>query len=147
MNTLLFLSAVVLAQSPPTGEAQAKLMLEQVNRIRKENQVPEMKSSGKLATIALNQAQSMATTGTLTHFDAEGRSIGDRARLVGYKFSLVGENIALGPTTVESVMTAWLKSPGHRKNILEKGFREFGSASVVDSQGQVYWVQVFGTPK
>lgn len=147
MNTLLFLSAAVLAQSPPTGEAQAKLMLEQVNRIRKENQVPEMKSSGKLATIALNQAQSMATTGNLTHFDAEGRSIGDRARLVGYKFSLVGENIALGPTTVESVMTAWLKSPGHRKNILEKGFREFGSASVADSQGQVFWVQVFGTPK
>jgi len=53
------------------------------------------------------------------------------ARIVrqGYPPILVGENLAWGElaeSTPANVVALWLKSPGHRANMLEAGYREIG---------------------
>lgn len=53
-----------------------------------------------------------------------------------------GENVAYGYPTAETVMDAWLNSPGHRNNI-EGDFTHIGIASIKNSQGVYYYTQLF----
>ena len=57
----------------------------------------------------------------------------------------MGENIAEGQKTVDQVMDSWMKSPGHRANILAE-FTEMGAARVEDDEGDNYWCVNFGIP-
>ncbi len=52
------------------------------------------------------------------HDSLDGRSFADRMRAAGYR-EPGGENIAFGQRSAAEVMTAWLDSPGHRRNILD----------------------------
>ena len=55
-----------------------------------------------------------------------------------------GENVAYGFGTGKAVVKAWIKSPGHRENILRPQFESMGIAAV--RRNGVWWVaQVFGT--
>ena len=47
-----------------------------------------------------------------------------------------GENIATGYTSEREVVDAWIKSPGHCKNIMNKAYKEMGVARVGN-----YWTQ------
>lgn len=54
-----------------------------------------------------------------------------------------GENIAYGYRSVAVVMTGWMDSEGHRKNILNDQFQSIGVA-VATHNGKIYWVQSYG---
>ena len=54
--------------------------------------------------------------------------------------------MAAGHPTAESVVTAWLNSPGHRRNIENKNYDEIGlGLGQTDEGDRNYWCQVFGT--
>ncbi len=55
----------------------------------------------------------------------------------------VGENIAQGYLTSESVVAGWMNSPGHRANILKPEFTEIGISYDATTHS---WVQIFYTP-
>ena len=57
---------------------------------------------------------------------------------------MLGENIAFGANTSQSVMTMWMNSDGHRGNILDSRYGGIG-VGVVKYNGAYYWVQCFGT--
>ncbi|MBP9760108.1 MAG: hypothetical protein KBD24_01940, partial [Candidatus Pacebacteria bacterium] len=63
----------------------------------------------------------------------------------------VGENLALGDfTSNKGVVDAWMKSPGHRANILASKFTEIGIATGKGMhKGRNVWlvVQAFGLPR
>lgn len=59
-------------------------------------------------------------------------------------FSYVAENIAYGQKTPDSVMKTWLRSPGHRSNILNNKFTEIGCGMSLSENGRVYWCVCFG---
>lgn len=65
-------------------------------------------------------------------------------------FRRLGENIALGDFTSSQMMVnSWMKSPGHRTNILRNDFTETGIAvgkGVFNGREQWIGVQVFGRP-
>ncbi|QDP96431.1 CAP domain-containing protein [Microlunatus elymi] len=56
----------------------------------------------------------------------------------------VGENIAVGYPTPAAVTKAWMKSPGHRENILRKQYRRYGLGAYKDSHGRWWVSHVFG---
>lgn len=60
---------------------------------------------------------------TFRSFD---RTLVSRIEKTGYKYSAAGENVAMGQSTAQRVMTAWLNSEGHRRNIESKDFDEIG---------------------
>ena len=71
----------------------------------------------------------------------------DRLANVGYSdWERIGENIAAGDPTPESVVGGWMSSPGHRANMLKPEYQEIGVGVLKgDGRYRIYWVQVFGT--
>ena len=62
----------------------------------------------------------------------------------GTRWRAAAENVAWGQQTPAAVMTDWMKSSGHRTNILNCSYTEIG-VGVATSNGP-YWTQDFGTP-
>lgn len=60
---------------------------------------------------------------------------------VGYRYDMVGENIAGNMKSGKMAFDGLMKSPGHRANILRKEFTELG----IGICGHT-WVQHFGRP-
>lgn len=66
--------------------------------------------------------------------------------------SFAGENIGWGSGSlgsVRSIFTAWIRSPGHRGNILGRDFRDLGvglrMGNLEGASGAHVWIQQFGT--
>jgi len=99
-----------------------------------------------LSRAALAHAADMAQYSHFSHEGRDGSSPADRITRAGYNWKSVGENIAAGQTTPESVVEGWLKSPHHCENVMGPQFREMGIAFYVNraSQAGIYWVQLFG---
>jgi uncharacterized protein YkwD len=67
----------------------------------------------------------------------------DMKDLLSLGFSLVGENIAYGQKSPNDVMQSWLKSYGHRSNILNSKFEEIGCGMSISQNGKLYWCVCF----
>jgi len=68
-----------------------------------------------------------------------------RAERAGYSgWMALGENVAYGYGSVESVMAGWMNSSGHRANILNANFTHVGLGRATAANGTLYWTQVFG---
>lgn len=110
---------------------------------------PPVRLSGTLAEVALGHASDMALHDYFEHQDLSGHSPADRVRAIGYRETLVGENIAYGPQSAEEVVQGWLDSPGHCENIMDPRFSEMGLAFAAGqaSRRGLYWVQVLAAPR
>jgi uncharacterized protein YkwD len=110
---------------------------------------PPVKLSGTLAEVALGHASDMALHDYFEHQDLSGRSPADRVRAIGYRETLVGENIAYGPQSADEVVQGWLDSPGHCENIMDPRFSEMGLAFAAGqaSRRGLYWVQLLAAPR
>ena len=73
------------------------------------------------------------------HLGTDGSRVGDRTSQAGYSWRAVGENIARGQRSVREVVSDWIASPSHCRNLMDPRFAEMGASE----QGQ-YWTQVFG---
>ena len=56
----------------------------------------------------------------------------------------VGENVAMGFTSPQGVLDAWMDSTGHRENILNGSFTMLGVGAKQSEDGTWYLAQVFG---
>ena len=87
----------------------------------------------------------MAYYGYMAHDDPAppvARTWFQRVQACGYAGFGAGENIAYGYTTPQSVMNAWLNSPGHKANIENPSYRVIG---VGVAGSTIFWSQDFGT--
>lgn len=100
----------------------------------------------KLKQAALVHTIDMAENNFFSHTGSDGLNAGMRISAQGYRAWSWGENIAAGFSAVESVMSAWLESPGHCKNIMNPAFKDLGTARVQISTSDfaIYWTQEFG---
>ena len=86
----------------------------------------------------------MARRRYFSHTTPDGITFAQRIRAQGYTGSRIGENIAAGYPTASAVMTAWMKSPGHRANILNCRYTVIGVGSAIGGPYGYYWTQDFG---
>ena len=65
--------------------------------------------------------------------------------LVRGQNTTLGENVAIGQASPKKVMTDWMNSPGHRKNILNPQYKELGVGYCyrADSKAKHHWAQIF----
>jgi len=111
---------------------------------------PPLASSSRLDSAAAGQAQDMATYQYFDHRDHRGRLPMERTHDVGYHGSVIGENIAYGPSSPQEVVAGWLASPEHCENMLDARFTEMGLAFVAghgERRPALYWVQELGVPQ
>lgn len=97
---------------------------------------------------SIDMAQNMVNQNPpLSHYGTDGTDPIVRANQAGYASTFIGENIAAGQSSALEVFQAWMKSPGHRVNILNADLREMG-ISLYHASGapySTYWTQDFGT--
>jgi uncharacterized protein YkwD len=142
------LAAAALLVSAGSGEPldpAIAALLAAHNRERKQEGRGLINLSAKLSGSAAIHALDMAKHHKLEHSGSDGSTVFERVKRKCYAFVRVGENIARGQKTVEDVMSSWMKSPGHRANILSD-FTEFGAARADDDERITYWCVNFGIP-
>ncbi|KAB1984249.1 CAP domain-containing protein [Streptomyces triticiradicis] len=100
--------------------------------------------NAKLSQAAQAHSADMASHNTMSHTGSDGSDPGQRITRAGYLWSTYGENVAYGYSTPEQVMAGWMASAGHKRNILDCGFKEIG---VGVAQPGNYWTQDFGTAR
>ena len=118
------------------------------NQKRRKRGLDPLTGDDLLHKAAQGHADEMDAMGRyLGHDSADGRDPGDRIDEVNYDWRTYRENVASGQKTAKEVVKAWMKSPGHRKNILSDDISEIGIGFAVDDQsGSAYWVQKFADP-
>ncbi len=104
--------------------------------------------SRALSAAALAHSRDMAERGFLSHRGSHGSTPGERVTRAGYRWRLVGENIASGVGSADRAVEGWLASPHHCANIMTAGFRRLGVAFAVNpaSREDIYWTEDFAAP-
>lgn len=107
---------------------------------------PPLRLNDTLQSVASAHAAEMARYSYFSHTGRNGSTVDGRATQAGYPWRNIGENIAAGQTTADTVVRGWINSPGHCANIMSPAYSEMGAAFVVNQQSSagIYWAQVFG---
>jgi len=134
-----------------TFTAEEMGLLELTNRERARHKhrhlhLQPLKMNKILTDVARSQSISMASHHHLSH-TVKGKSFAFRIKEAGYPIAKAGENVARSRHSLAHVMGMWMKSPGHRKNILNPRFMEVGFGIATTPNGDRYFTQVFGTQK
>ena len=143
---------------PGPGETFAEQMLYAVNQARATQQncggeimpaVPALTWDLDLQDAAYSHSSDMANNNFMSHTGSDGSSPQDRIEATGYSWSTWAENVAAGQKDIDAVMTSWMNSPGHCKNIMNGSVTEMGASFVenADTQYGIYWTQVFAKPR
>lgn len=106
-----------------------------------------LRTDAKLAKVAAAHSADMARKDYFNHNSRNGDTPFDRMRAAGYAYASAGENIAAGYRSPASVVKAWLKSPGHCRNIMRRSFTELGVGYATGGLYGSYWTQDFGRPR
>lgn len=123
-------------------------MLDKINSIRKQHGLSKLEMDYKLAFEARRHAEEMCRRNFFAHIDPIRGNPHVRAFRANFSGSMVGENIAGGQTTIESLFKSWMASKGHRANILNPKFNRVGVGFVLcdnpRSNFPSYYVNLFG---
>jgi uncharacterized protein YkwD len=134
------------AAEPPGPRASSNASLIRAHNARRAKAgLPPLFENSQLDTAAEGHARDMAERRKMSHRGGDGSSPFDRIDRQGYRYRSAGENVAAGFDDVDSVMDGWMKSPGHRRNILGR-FTEIGVGRAIAKDGASYWSVSFGTP-
>lgn len=126
-------------EGPSASEAQ---VLRIVNDERADAGCAPVRSDAELRDLARAHSADMEARDYFDHNTPEGVTPWTRAERAGV-VGLGAENIARGQKSAESVMRAWMNSPGHRANILDCTLTRLGVGVEEGGQGP-WWTQEFG---
>ncbi|MGA8743215.1 MAG: CAP domain-containing protein [Terracidiphilus sp.] len=135
---LLILAAQISAhgQNDPALQPEAEQLLALANHARAEAGVPPLHWDGALAEAARKHTLRMTAEGPIAHRYGGELSLTERAAAAGAHFDLIEENVAIGPTPA-AIHEEWMKSIGHRQNMLNPAVDRVGFA-LVASRGVLY---------
>lgn len=134
MDMLSLILAAAVAAGTPTpapepcsvltpGESQ---VVAETNAARSQSGQPTLEVDCRLMASARRHARQMARQMSMQH-----------------SREAVAENVASGQPTAREAVVVWLRSPGHRANILNPRHRRIGVAGFIGPDGRAYWVQQF----
>jgi uncharacterized protein YkwD len=104
------------------------------NRVRIRNDRPRLCIQQQLLRAARKHSADMMRKDYFSHRSRDGSTLSQRVRREGYtprgmSVYRIGENIGWGSGSLGSprkIHRAWMRSDGHRKNIMNRGFRQVG---------------------
>jgi len=117
------------------------------NQQREANGMPALTWANELWCASRRHSNDMATNNCFSHYGClDNSSPWQRISDCGYQMTTGGENVAGGFSTPASVVQGWMGSDGHRANILNPNFREFGVGYAYNQNSTYghYWTQDFG---
>jgi len=137
-----FVAAPIQAFSEDGGERSIQPAAEQLfalaNQTRAQAAAGRLQWDPALAAAALKHCRRMAAEGPIAHRYGGEADVAGRAGQAGAHFDLIEENVAVGPSAAV-IHDQWMRSPGHRSNLLSLEVDRVGVA-VVESRGELYAV-------
>jgi uncharacterized protein YkwD len=143
----LVVAALGGAASPLRAERRssatfdARQIVALTNESRRQAGLPPVAVDERLVAAARAKLFDMLKQDYFAHRTPDGRQPWAFMQAAGYRFQMAAENLAKGYHDEPELQQAWMKSRGHRANILNPHFTEIG---VADANGIV--VVMFGRP-
>jgi uncharacterized protein YkwD len=112
----------------------------QISAYRRAHGLSAVRADSRLNAAALQQAQAMASSGSISHSAAGSFS----SRVAKLRKSRAAENIAAGFLSFAETLKQWENSTGHRANLLMPGAKKVGVASVANARSpyRMFWAMV-----
>ncbi len=126
--------------TPSTSSSYEQQVIDLINEIRIQNGLSPLTENAALSRCAKAKSQDMHDKGYFSHQSPTYGSPFEMMKQFGITYRAAGENIAMGQTTPQAVVHAWMNSEGHRANILNASFTQIGMGYVADGH---YWTQQF----
>jgi len=133
----------------PSGLAD--LVLREANQVRGERGARRLVTDPALTRAAIAYAQELARRGEIEHLSPTPgrRTFRQRIAAAGAYPRVGGENLARLTSAPSSLgrrtVSAWLRSPGHRVNLLDPIFTRTGVGVWLGGDGVWYIVQIYAT--
>lgn len=133
-------SVSAASSSAANTDNMADEVIKLTNNEREKYGLSLLKKDDTLEKIAATRVKEVAQD--FSHLRPDGDSCFSAFEEMGIVNVYMGENLAMGQKSSSSVMSAWMKSSGHKANILSSEYKRVGVACE-ESGGVYYWVQVF----
>ena len=138
---LLVLAASMLVWAQRPASVAEQYLFQAANAERLQRGLPALQWDDALYRAAVQHAEQMAGRESISHQYAGEPDLAARAGKAGARFSFVAENVAMAPDAIR-VHDAWMRSPGHRANVLDTHADHVG-ISVLSRRGELYAVEDF----
>lgn len=118
----------------------------EVNKQREGYGLAPLEFSEELLGVARYYSKRMAEEKFFSHVDPDGNTVRQRVTGAGISWRVVGENLAFASGYINPVAVSvkgWMDSPGHRKNILDEGYRHTAIGVWISKDGTVYFTEIF----
>lgn len=139
-------SSSVLGAKAPVMVSE---LLSDSNQQRVLNNLAPLKNNQKLAEAAYLKAQDMLAKQYWAHVAPDGTTPWQWFSKVGYNYASAGENLAKNFSSSAAVTSAWMASPGHRKNVLNPNYSDVGygvAEGKLDGKATSLVVALYGQP-
>jgi uncharacterized YkwD family protein/spore coat assembly protein SafA len=113
------------------------------NQERAKHGLPALKADWELTRVARYKSVDMRDKNYFSHTSPTYGSPFTMMKNFGIKYRTAAENIAAGQRTPAEVVKAWMNSPGHRANILNKSMTHIGVGYAKGGSKSHYWTQLF----
>ena len=122
-------------------------MWEGINGERANVGLPPLAIDGRLVGLARERSNDMMTRGYFSHTTPEGKMVFDFLDARGIYSPYAGENLARtnaeASQAVEVVVSAFMSSGTHRKNILNSHYTYLGIGEATSPEGMKYFTLIF----
>ncbi|RVT82088.1 CAP domain-containing protein [Rhodobacteraceae bacterium CCMM004] len=127
-----------------TADVQFR-MLDAVNALRQAAGAGPLQLNAELNAAAATHSRDMSVQNRPWHFGSDGSSPLDRVRRVGFRGSLLGENISETYETELQTLAAWMENPATREIIVDPRATLMGFSWFQEPNGKIWWTMVTGS--
>lgn len=141
----------------PTSDAAiaavTRDVIAEINRTREANGLHALRADAALNRAARDHAEELAVRRTLDHTSTNParRTMAMRIDAAGGAWSRAAENLANTSGAASEVaartVAMWLRSDGHRRNMLEPAYTHTGVGIAIDERGVWYITQLYVLPR
>ena len=132
------IDAIAASYVPEAKEIEIEIM-EIINDYRVDNGLNPLNSLGQAKAEAFSHTEYMIESNGISHDNFFVRKANLENAVGAVR---VGENVAYGYRYAQSVVNAWLNSPGHRQ-IIEGDYTDFEISAEQDADGRWYYTNIF----
>lgn len=147
---LIFTYPIEVWLSPDIAQEQSKQIIKLTNEFRATKNIFPLKENSLLDQAAYAKVQDMLVNQYFDHISVTKKGLSDWLKISGYKYSVGGENLAMGFLSADDVMQSWLASPSHRANLADPEFKEIGTNVVAGAfmgADTTLAAQIFAAPE
>ncbi|WP_313890797.1 CAP domain-containing protein [Psychrobacillus sp.] len=123
-----------------TASATIQQVVDLTNKERAKAGLKALQMDAKLTQSAQAKSQDMKNNNYFSHTSPTYGSPFDQMKSFGITYKSAAENIAMGQRSAAEVVDSWMKSPGHKANIMNPSYTHIG---VGLSNSGYYWTQQF----